>query len=266
MTAYAIGKLSDSEDLLPTLLEKLNFDTQQDTLWFTGNHIQLDKPSLSLIRFIKGLGKAAISVLGDEDIRLLAMVEGSSDDEENSLEQISQETDFAELLKWLRQRPLMHYDKKLNIAMVHAGIPPEWTLSQARTFAIEVESALSFGNHKAYLDYISSKPSPRRWNAKLHGWKRLHFITNAFTKMQNCNAKGYMDFGLQVPNNSAGDEYIPWYSSANRLTAAVQIIFSHTASPATQKYPNVFSLNTANDQILSVLRLSPTPETISVSI
>lgn len=266
MTAYAIGKLTDSEDSLSTLLEKINFDTQQDTLWFTGNHISLDKPSLSLIRHIKSLGKAAISVLGDEDIRLLAIAEGCVPNNDGyNIDQISQETDFTELLKWLRQRPLMHFDKKLNFAMVHAGIPPEWTLSQARTFAIEVESALSFGNHKVFLDHISSKPAPRRWNAKLHGWKRLHFISTAFTKMQNCNAKGYMDFSLQVPNNSANDEYVPWYSIADRNTATVQVIFNQKRSPASQQYSNIFPLNTTNSQSLTALKLDVTPEMLSVS-
>lgn len=266
MTVYAIGNASGNDESLQTLLEQIKFDAQNDILWFSGNHFQIENPSLSLIRFIKSLGKAAISVLGDEDLHLLAMAEGyMPKDTEGDINQISNEPDFAELIKWLRQRPLLHYDKNQNFALVHAGIPPEWTLSQARTFAIEVESALSFGNHKTFLEHISSKAVPRRWNAKLHGWKRLHFISHAFTRIQNCTEKGYMDFGIKIDSSSQDDLYQPWYQIAVRNTAGVKIIFGQKQPSATEQYPNIFPLEYTSGRSLTALNLDTPTETITVS-
>lgn len=264
MTTYAIGNVNSQCDLLLSLLDKIDFDKQRDCLWFTGNLINPEaREPLSVIRFIRKLGKAAITVLGDEDFKLIASVEGHT--QSDSIEQLYSESDIQELLGWLRNLPLMHYDARLNFAIVHAGIPPEWSLSQARTFAFEVESALS-SNHRAFLENINGKRVPRRWNAKLRGWKRLHFISQAFTRIQCCNENGYMDFASKVASSAQTDEYKPWYQQANRHMANVNIIFSHATEVDNQACANVFPINAVQTKgkSLSALKLMPIPETVTV--
>ena len=43
--------------------------------------------------------------------------------------------DRDELLAWLRTQPLLHADRELGWAMVHAGLAPKWTVSMAERHA-----------------------------------------------------------------------------------------------------------------------------------
>lgn len=143
MTTYAIGSVNGCYQSLLNLLEKIQFDPEHDNLWFAGNLIHRESEPLAILRFVKGLGKQAVTVLGDQEFHLLRLAEGFIPSEANDrLAEILNAPDRDELLKWLRQRPLIHHDSKLNFTLVHAGIPAEWSFSQALTFAYEVESVL----------------------------------------------------------------------------------------------------------------------------
>lgn len=270
MTTYAIGNLQSGYESLLNLLKTIKFDKEQDVLWFTGNLVNHGKDSLSILRYVKDLGQSAITVLGDNDIRLLAIAEGFAEAlPEDNFDEILNAPDRDTLLRWLRQCPFIHHDQKLNFLLVHAGIPAEWSLSLASTFAIEAETALAFGNHKAFLENMSGN-SPRRWNAKLKGWKRLQFIVNAFTRIRCCNDKGYMDFSVKVPVNNAAQEYIPWYQLPNRDTSNLNIVFSHWAKEdavSEELYPNIYPLNTDDEDVnpLIALKLSSGIQRITAS-
>jgi bis(5'-nucleosyl)-tetraphosphatase (symmetrical) len=119
--------------------------------------------------------------LGDQALHLWAVAEGFAQPEAgDTLDEILQAPDRGDLLKWQRRRPLIHHDAKLNFTRVHAGIPIEWTFSQALTFAYEVESVLSQGNYAVLLENLAQDQS--RWRVKLRGWKRLRFITTAYAR------------------------------------------------------------------------------------
>lgn len=64
----------------------------------------------------------------------------------DTLREILEAPDCAELMEWLRQQKLMHYDEQREVAMVHAGIPPQWSLRKALKYAEEVETALRDDN------------------------------------------------------------------------------------------------------------------------
>ena len=266
MTTYVIGEIKSGYRSLQRLMNAIQFDKAQDVLWFTGDLVDQGEDSLSLLRFVKELGKSAITVLGDRDLKLLAIAEGFAQPEPNDIfGDILNAPDRDELLRWLRQCPLMHYDAKLKFVLVHAGIPAEWSLSQASTFAFEAETALSFGNYKAFLENISANP-PRRWHAKLRGWKRLQFIVSAFTRMRYCNEKGYMDFSDENPKSTQEEEYVFWYRIPNRATAGLKIAFGHWPAPEHEYYPNIYPLNTSGtkNNSHSILKISPVMEIIRV--
>jgi bis(5'-nucleosyl)-tetraphosphatase (symmetrical) len=153
MTTYAIGSVNGCYQSLINLLAKIQFNPENDTLWFAGNLINKGPESLAVLRFVKGLGKKAIPVLGNQEFHLLRVAEGFIlPDADDTLAEILNAADRAELLKWLRQRPLIYHDSKLNFTLMHAGIPAEWSFSQALTFAYEVESVLSLGNYRLLLE------------------------------------------------------------------------------------------------------------------
>ena len=128
MAVYAIGDVQGCADELEDLLARLRFDATRDRLWFVGDLVNRGPRSLDTLRFVKSLGDAAITVLGNHDLHLLAIARGGAEWREHdaALEPILQAPDSRELLDWLQSRPLLHHDSSLGATLLHAGLPPQW--------------------------------------------------------------------------------------------------------------------------------------------
>ncbi len=262
MTTYAIGSVKGDYWPLMRLLEAINFDPEQDRLWFAGNLIGEGDESLQVLRYVKSLGKAAVTVLGDQELRLLAVGFGfSPSNPGNAFQAILDAPDRDELLLWLRRRSLIHHDSKLNFTLVHAGIPGEWTFSQALTFAYEVESVLSGSHYTGFLE--NRKLDQSRWHAKLRGWKRLNFIANAYTLMKYCNAQGKLDFNAAGAADAQVEGLLPWYRVPGRLTSQLNVVFADTANFADTPCAGFYPLETQDR--LSALKLSARTDTVWVA-
>ncbi|MGZ4970355.1 MAG: symmetrical bis(5'-nucleosyl)-tetraphosphatase [Methylobacter sp.] len=261
MTTYAIGSVKGNYQLLLKLLEKIQFDQENDCLWFTGNLVNEGPESLAVLRFVKDLGKKAVTVLGNQEMYLLALAEGFEQTEAgDTLDDILNAPDRDELLKWLRRRSFIHHDSKLNFTLVHAGIPVEWSFSQALTFSYEVESVLSMNNYTALLENRQRDQS--RWSAKLRGWRRLRFIVNAFTLMKYYKEPGRLDFDASGAMTSQAEGVLPWYRLPDRLTANLNIVFADDANFEDDIFPGIYPITTQGS--LSALKLEAEPERISV--
>jgi bis(5'-nucleosyl)-tetraphosphatase (symmetrical) len=84
-----------------------------------------------------------VTVLGNHDLYLLMVAYGAvrSRGKDDTIQAVLDAPDREALLGWLRTRPLMHVEN--GFAMVHAGLLPGWTVTQARALAREVEGALA---------------------------------------------------------------------------------------------------------------------------
>lgn len=246
MPTYAIGDVQGCFAALLRLLNKIHFDPKTDVLWFTGDLINRGPQSLETLRFIKSLGDKAITVLGNHDFALLAVGFGviPYQAHHHTFSDILQASDRDELLEWLRQKPLVHYDATLNYTLVHAGFHPLWDLPLALSLAQEVETVLQ-GSH--YTDFFAHLygDTPELWNAQLVGWDRLRFIVNCFTRLRFCTPAGRVEFGAKGDPEFAPAGYYPWFAIPDRLSESLNIIFGHWASLAGRtNVSNVFALDT----------------------
>ena len=256
MTIYAISALNGNFPAFNKLLNDIAFDREKDQLWFSGNIVNGGADSLETLRFVKELGSKAIVVLGHQELRLLAIAEGMTEQQQDDrFNDILVAEDREELLKWLYRRPLLHH--AVGYTLVHAGIPAEWSLSQARTFAIEAESSLAMGNHKTFFENILVD-SPTRWHAKLRGWKRLRFIINAFTRMTYCDENDRFDFSISDTAREPSGSYFPWARQSNRAMLAHTIICGNVQGVVEEGIQGIIPLhsNATAINLISAMRLT----------
>ncbi len=245
MATYAIGDIQGCYDELQQLLEKIGFDPTADRLWLTGDLVNRGPRSLEVLRFVKGLGDRAVTVLGNHDLHLLALWQHRHQHfkSNDSLAGIFQANDGEELLEWLRYRPLMHYDTGLGIAMVHAGLPPQWDLGLALACAAEVEAVLRSEKFAEFLGHMYGN-NPARWSAHLTGWDRLRFIVNCFTRLRFCSIDGELEFRHKGKPGEEEGEYLPWFKVPQRQSTDTPIIFGHWSTLGLYQADNVHGIDT----------------------
>jgi bis(5'-nucleosyl)-tetraphosphatase (symmetrical) len=268
MSTYAIGDLQGCYDPFRKLLDKLKFDPCKDTLWLTGDLVNRGPKSLKSIRFVKSLGDSAITVLGNHDLHLLALAHdvNFSDERYNSLWKILGADDGDELLDWLRARPLAHYSKELNTLMVHAGIPPRWTVKKTLRRAAEVESVLRGDDYHKFLKRMYGD-RPNRWSGKLRGNPRLRVIVNSLTRMRMIYHDGRLNFTHNGPPAKARKGLVPWFDIEEAKWRGTRIVFGHWSALGLIVRPQLIALDTGCvwGRQLTAVRLNKSPKVISVS-
>lgn len=244
MSTYAIGDIQGCYEDLLRLLDKIEFDSATDTLWFCGDIINRGPQSLETIRYIKNLGDRAITVLGNHDLHFLAVAYVSDKPSRyDTFSDILKAHDRDELVNWLRSQKLFHHDAELNISMVHAGIPPHWTIEDAVFHSSEIESVLQVSDPFEFFKNMYGN-QPRDWKESLTGWDRYRYITNVFTRMRYCDQSGRPDFKFKNDIGTQPDYLIPWFMHDNRLTKNDEIIFGHWSTLTNVTTNNIHALDT----------------------
>ncbi|MDX1587580.1 MAG: symmetrical bis(5'-nucleosyl)-tetraphosphatase [Oleiphilaceae bacterium] len=226
MTDYAIGDIHGCYDSLRRLLDSLRFDPSSDNLWLVGDIINRGPDSLQALRFVRDLGESAVTVLGNHDLHLLAVAKGDhSSRGKDTMTPILEAPDRDELLHWLQHRPLASYDPQRDLLMVHAGVPPVWTVPQTLSLARELESVLRGDQAEAFFRQMYGN-QPDRWQEGLSGIERWRVITNYLTRMRFVAQDGTLDLDSKVDQAPPG--YAPWFRYPRRESTG--IIFGHWAA------------------------------------
>lgn len=242
MAIYAIGDIQGCFDDLQRLLSKINFNKKKDQLWFVGDLVNRGPKSLETLRFVKSLGDAAVVVLGNHDLHLLAVAyEYSSVRAKDTLSPILQAKDRDELLDWLRHRPLFHYHK--DYCLVHAGLPPQWDFATAKKMAAKVEKRLRGDQYKSFFKSMYGN-TPSLWSEKLSGMELLRFTVNCFTRMRLCDEQGRLDFSYSGKLGSQPKHLIPWFDLPKRKNAHLKIIFGHWSALGYHHANNTYAIDT----------------------
>ena len=244
MAVYVIGDVQGCYVELQRLLKSLKFNSDKDKLWFAGDMVNRGLDSLKTLRFVKSLGEQAVAVLGNHDLHLLAAyyadVKLKSND---TLDDTMTAPDSESLMEWLRFRPLVHHDIDLNFTMVHAGIYPGWTVSQAIQRSHEVEAVLQGDNYRdLFLNMYGNNPN--LWSDSLEGMDRLRFITNVFTRMRYLQPDFTLDLAAKGgPEKVQKMNAMPWFAFKQTAIKFNRVVFGHWSTMPTSQYGNCYAID-----------------------
>ena len=245
MAVYAIGDVQGCAAELDALLEKLEFDPRHDRVWFVGDLVNRGPASLDVLRRVEALGEAAIVVLGNHDLHLLAVARGDAPlkASDRSLEEILEAPDRERLLDWLRGRPMLHHDPTLGVTLLHAGLPPQWDLPTAIACAQELETALRSQHGDAFYRRMYGN-EPDRWREDLDGPARLRFIVNCLTRLRICDAEGRIALGFKGRLEEIPPGLMPWFRVPGRRSAGQRIVCGHWSAIGYLDDHDVLSIDT----------------------
>jgi bis(5'-nucleosyl)-tetraphosphatase (symmetrical) len=245
MAVYAVGDVQGCAAELEALLEALAFDMRHDRLWFVGDLVNRGPRSLDVLRRVRALGDAAITVLGNHDLHLLAVARGASRPRraDASLAQVLAAPDRESLLDWLQSRPMLHHDAAIGVTMIHAGLPPQWDLATAQGCAAELETALR-GERSGELFQQMYGDGPARWSESLDGVVRLRFITNCLTRLRVCERNGSLRLDYKGPAERLPEGLVPWFRAPQRRSRELRIVCGHWSALGLHEEAGVLLLDT----------------------
>jgi bis(5'-nucleosyl)-tetraphosphatase (symmetrical) len=225
LATWIIGDIQGCHASLQSLFQKLDFRPGRDRLWLVGDLVNRGPDSLRVLRSIRALGDAAVTVLGNHDLHLLAMAEGlGRPNPEDTLQQVLDAPDRDELLDWLAARPLIHRDGK--DVLVHAGISPAWSLEEAQACADEVCSELRRPDRRPFLSRMYGN-KPERWQQGLSIEERQRYAVNAFTRMRFVNKGGALLMKTKFGPDAAPSGVMPWFLAPHRRPPGYRVFFGH---------------------------------------
>jgi bis(5'-nucleosyl)-tetraphosphatase (symmetrical) len=249
VSTYVVGDIQGCLQPLKCLLRTVRFNPDKDVLWSVGDIVNRGPKSLSALRFLYKMRQNLVVVLGNHDLHLLAVAAGvRQPSRSDTFDKILKARDRDELLHWLVQQPLIHHEH--GHTLVHAGIPPQWTVQQAIGYAREVEAALRSPDYVTFLGAMYGN-EPALWSDDLTGMARLRLITNYLTRMRFCTREGILDLqskgSTPIPGvaNLGNRKVAAWFSHKERKTADDRILFGHWATIAGHTdNPNAIALDT----------------------
>ena len=208
MPSYVIGDVQGCFDELMLLLDKINFDSNNDELIFAGDLINRGPKSLEVLEFCLENKKSIEIVLGNHDIYLLYLIHQNK--KNYQLAPILESKNRKKFFRWLIEKPLMlerKNNKNEKFIISHAGIPHIWDLEDARKLNEEYLKAIKKNPGGVFRNMWGDHPD--LWSESLRGFSRIRVIINYFTRMRLITQKGELDLKTKV--SSRNSEYKPWF-------------------------------------------------------
>ena len=244
MATYAIGDLQGCYQSFRCLLEQLKFNPDRDQLWLCGDLVNRGPESLKTLQLCYDLRDNLISVLGNHDLHMLAVISGAvAPKRKDTFQDILESKQKDKLAEWLISCPLMHENEQWVIS--HAGIYPGWDLATAGNCAREVETVLRDPNLRQTFFRNMYGNSPEYWSEELTGHQRLRMITNLFTRMRVIADDGAINLAYKNSADSAPLGTLPWYQWTHRRPLEKKLLFGHWAAlEGKTSNPEVIALDT----------------------
>ena len=241
MVTYAIGDVQGCFSALDRLTNHIGFDPSRDHLWFTGDLVNRGPESLRVLRYVKGLGGAATTVLGNHDLFLIAVAAGIATlRSKDTIADVLNAPDRDDLITWLRGQRLLFRD--CDFTLVHAGLLPQWSIDEAEGLGREVESLLRGPDYKDLLHALYPNKH-LQWMPTLVGPTRLATIATVLTRLRVCTGTGLMAQEFSGPPSEAPPGYSPWFQIPGRRSNTATIICGHWAALGLHLTDNILALD-----------------------
>jgi bis(5'-nucleosyl)-tetraphosphatase (symmetrical) len=230
-----IGDLQGCFEALKALLKAIQFDPDQDFIWFAGDLVARGENSIGALRFVKKLVErgSAATVLGNHDLTLLAGARGLKKiKDKDRTRDVIDAIDSDDLIEWLRKQPLCLFPNEHTI-LTHAGIPCIWSAEQTARLAKEVEAVIGHEDYAVMDAFLAEMygTQPDLWADDLTGHARLRCITNYLTRMRLTDAEGRLEFSFKdALEDPMPAGFQPWFEFDSLAAQTHQIIFGHWAA------------------------------------
>lgn len=242
MALYMIGDVQGCDEPLGRLLDELDFSPSRDTLYLLGDLVNRGPASLQVLRRLMALEGAAHCLLGNHDLHLLAAAHGVRKlHRSDTVQDILDAPDRVALLDWLRHRPMALFEH--GWLMVHAGVLPQWDVTDTLAHAHELQVALRSTDWTDFLQQMYGN-EPALWSGALKGADRLRVVVNTFTRLRFCSAQGLMEFDTKDGADGAPPGFMPWFDVPGRRTEGVPLAFGHWSTLGNVRRHGVLPLDT----------------------
>jgi bis(5'-nucleosyl)-tetraphosphatase (symmetrical) len=239
---HLVGDLQGCAQALERLLAEIDFSPSRDRLVVLGDLVNRGPDSLAVLRRLAGFGDAAICLLGNHDLHLLAVAQGVREYHRgDTFADVLQAPDRDAWIEWLRAQRLAHLEA--GWLCVHAGVVPQWDAAQTLQLAAEVQALLRGPDLTAFLRVMYGN-EPRRWSAELAGDARARFVINTLTRIRFCSEDGLLDFKTKEGAGAAPAGYRPWFEVPNRRTAGQPMAFGHWSTLGLVNQPDLLAIDT----------------------
>ncbi|MCO8071690.1 symmetrical bis(5'-nucleosyl)-tetraphosphatase [Acinetobacter lwoffii] len=232
---YVIGDVQGCFEALKALLKEMQFDAEQDFIWFAGDLVARGENSIAALRFIKKLAEqgAAATVLGNHDLTLLAYARGIKPvKEKDNVRDVIDAIDSDDLIDWLRKQPMCLFPNEQTI-LTHAGIPNIWSAEKTAQLAQEVEAIIAHDDFEVLDDFLKEMfgKEPALWSDQLQGHERIRCIVNYLTRMRLTDAEGRLEYSFKdALDDPMPEGFKPWFEFESQAAQTHQILFGHWAA------------------------------------
>jgi len=237
MSTYVIGDLQGCFEELQKLLTTVQFREDRDALWLCGDIVNRGPESLKCLSYLYSIRENCKIVLGNHDLHLLGIIEGSrSPTESDTLEEVLESSDLIILAEWMKTLPYHHIEKvksdgmEIEFIMTHAGVPPSWTKQDLLERSEELSKYLSNANSENFLNNIFGN-YPNLPNECKSDIERLRLNINYITRMRYFDEDGSLDLKFKGRTIDAPINLKPWFEYESKiLNEETHLLFGHWAA------------------------------------
>jgi bis(5'-nucleosyl)-tetraphosphatase (symmetrical) len=239
---FLVGDIQGCADALQRLLAEIGFSPSRDRLYVLGDLVNRGPQSLRVLQCLHRFGDAAVCLIGNHDLHLLAVAHGvRKAHRTDTLDDVLTSPERDRWIDWIRSRKLAACAE--GWLLVHAGVAPPWDQAQTLALAAEVEAMLQGPDLRAFLDVMYGN-EPARWSDALQGADRWRFVINVLTRIRFISADGTLDFKVKEGADTAPPGLVPWFEAPGRRSVDTPIAFGHWSTLGLVNRPNLLAIDT----------------------